>query len=325
MENEQQSAEVTTRTIGSIVQQNAVPLAIIAAGFMFAVSYYLVQTDGRYAARSAPQSAISTEFEERVIPSKGVELPVTWSDLGKQMVETGAIDAGKMAALYQNRGGFPAEYRKLLEQGGNGKLMMTRENAPYLLNLLWALGLANKNPILEDKTEMMNPEYGGVGNFASTGGWTIAKGDAMNHYNMHALVALTADQQKLVDRVSRNIYRPCCGNSTHFPDCNHGMAMLGLLELMASQGVSEEEMYKAALAVNSYWFPDTYLTIAMYMQGKGVEWDTVSPQEMLGEKYSSGAGFQNISSQVNAGSSQGGGGCGVDAGLPAAASEDHHP
>ncbi len=286
---------------------------------MLAVSYYLVQTNGRYAVRSTPQSAIFSQLEESVIPSKGVELSVTWGDLGKRMVELGAIDAGKMAALYKNRGGFPAEYKKLLLQGGNGKLMMTRENAGYLLNLLWALGLANKNPILEDKTEMMNPGYGGAGNFASTGGWTIAKGDAMEHYNMHALVTLTAEQQKLVDRVSRNIYRPCCGNSVHFPDCNHGMAMLGLLELMASQGVGEEEMYKTALAVNSYWFPDTYLTIAMYMQDKGVAWDKASPKEMLGAEYSSAAGYQNISSQVNVPSGQGGnGGCGVDAGAPAA-------
>ncbi len=284
---------------------------------MIAVSYYQVQTGGRYAVRSTPQSTISTQLEESVIPSTGVELSVTWGDLGKRMVEAGAIDAYKMAALYQDRGGFPAEYRKLLEQGGNGKLMMTRENAPYLLNLLWALGLANKNPILEDKTEMMNPGYGGAGNFASTGGWTLAMGDAMEHYNMHSLVPLTATQQKLVDDVSRNIYRPCCGNSTHFPDCNHGMAMLGLLELMASQGVSEKDMYKAALAVNSYWFPDTYLTIAMYMQQKSVAWDKVSPKEMLGADYSSSAGFQNISSQVNVPSGQGGdGGCGVDAGAP---------
>src|SRR3989344_1353776 len=97
--------------------------------------------------------------------------------------------------------------------------------AGYLLNLLWAFGLANKNPILEDASEMMNPGYGGAGNFASTGGWTVAKGNAMGHYNMYALVTLSPEQQALVDRVSRNIYRPCCGNSTHFPDCNHGMAM----------------------------------------------------------------------------------------------------
>src|SRR3989344_1814495 len=312
MEPEQHEQEPHTWRQSPIAKEYAVPIAIVIAGFMFAVSYYLVQTNGRYAVRSAPQSAISTQLEESVIPSKGVELPVTWGDLGKRMVELGAIDADKMAALYQDRGGFPAEYRKLLLQGGNGKLMMTRENAPYLLNLLWALGLATKNAILEDEKEMMNPEYGGSGNFASTGGWTIAKGDAMEHYNMHSLITLTADQQKRVDRVSRNVFRPCCGNSAHFPACNHGMAMLGLLELMAAQGVSEADMYKAALAMNSYWFPDTYMTIAMYMQGKGVTWDKVSPNEMLGADYSSAVGFREISSQVVVPSRGGsGGGCGV--------------
>ena len=325
MEPEQHNKELGPLPQASLIRQYAVPLAIVLAGFMFAVSYYLVQTRNGGAVFAATQSAPTTQLEESVIPSKGVELPVTWGDLGKKLIDAGAIDPTKMAALYQQgRGGFPAEYKKLLEQTGNGKLTITQDNAGYLLNLLWAFGLANKNPILEDKTEMMNPAYGGAGNFASTGGWTIAKGDAMKHYDMHALVPLTADQQKLVDRVSRNIYRPCCGNSTHFPDCNHGMAMLGLLELMASQGVSESDMYKTALAVNSYWFPDTYLTIAMYMQSKGVAWNKVSPKEMLGADYSSGAGFQNIQSKVSVPSNNGGsGGCGVDAGAPAVDSHGH--
>ncbi|MBI5470559.1 hypothetical protein HY968_04565 [Candidatus Kaiserbacteria bacterium] len=322
MEPEQHNQEACTRWQSSVAKEYAVPIAIVIAGFMLAVSYYLVQTGAGNGARFAVQNAPASELEEVVLPMKGVELPVTWGDLGRQLVDAGAIDPVKMAALYKDRGGFPAEYRKLLEQEGNGKIVMTRENAGYFLNLLWALGLANKNSILEDKKEMMNPAYGALppaSGFASTGGWTIANGDAMEHYNMHALITLTVEQQKLVDKVSRNIFRPCCGNSTHFPDCNHGMAMLGLLELMASQGVSESDMYKAALAVNSYWFPDTYLTIAMYMQQKGVAWEAVSPKEMLGEKYSSGAGFQNISSQVNVPSSQGvGGGCGVDAGAPVA-------
>ena len=93
------------------------------------------------------------------------------------------------------------------------------------------------------------------------------------------------------------------------------MAMLGLLELMAAQGVGEKEMYEAALAVNSYWFPDTYLTMAEYMQNKGIDWKKVSPQEMLGVNYSSAAGFRNIASQVSTLSQSGGGnGCGVEAG-----------
>ena len=48
--------------------------------------------------------------------------------------------------------------------------------------------------------------------------------------------------------------------------------MLGLLEIMASQGANEQTMYKTALIVNSYWFPDTYKTIKIYMENKGVDW-----------------------------------------------------
>src|SRR3989338_1681423 len=274
------------------------------------------------------EKIIEDNYEQKVIPEDGVVLPAKWGALGAKMASVGAIDKVKLEELYANRGGLNDKERNLLEGLDNGYLKITPENSGFVLNLLWALGLGNKNEILENGP-MTDKKYGGAGGFASTGGWTLADGGAMNHYSKHRFIVLTPEQQTLVEKVSRGIYRPCCGNSVYFPDCNHGMAMLGLLELMASQGVSEEEMYKAALAVNSYWFPDTYLTIAMYMQGKGVAWQDVSPKEMLGANYSGAAGFQNISSQVNTPSGQGGsGGCGVDAGAPAAAavaSEDHHP
>lgn len=93
------------------------------------------------------------------------------------------------------------------------------------------------------------------------------------------------------------------------------MAMLGFLELMASQGVGEDEMYKAALAANSYWFPDTYLTIAAYMKQNGVEWNNVSPKDVLGVGYSSASGYARVSSQViQPHQEQEGSGCGVDTG-----------
>lgn len=249
-------------------------------------------------------------LEDKVLPSQGVELPVVWGDLGAKLASVGAIDADKFKAIYQQRGAFTEEYKNLLIGQNNGKLVITKDNAGYLLNLFWALGLASKNPILENG-EMTNPAYGGAGNFASTGGWTIAVGNAMNHYSKHKFFNLTAEQQASVDKISKGIYRPCCGNSTHFPDCNHGMAMLGLLELMASQGANEQEMWDAALAINSYWFPDTYLTIATYMENKGIDWNNVSPEEMLGADYSSASGFRRIASQVTAPEQRGGGGCSV--------------
>ncbi|MDO8487719.1 MAG: hypothetical protein Q7S31_00195 [bacterium] len=249
------------------------------------------------------------DLENQVIPTSGVVVPVKWGDLGAQLVKLGVIDRTQFEQIYANAGGL-GDSASLLEDQANSELKITPQNSGVVLNLLWALGLGNKNPIL-DNGPMVDKQNGGAANFASTGGWTIARGDAMQHYSKHTLIKLTAPQQLLVERVSQNIYRPCCDNSTYFPDCNHGMAMLALLELMASQNFSEDEMYKYALAVNSYWFPDTYLTIAKYKASQGVTWDQVNPQEVLGVNYSSATGYQKIRSQVEPVQNSGGGSCGV--------------
>lgn len=252
-------------------------------------------------------SAIATG---EVLPKDGVTLPIIWGSIGKQMMEKGVIDADKFESIYEDKGGLSEEEKALLYGDNNGNIKITPENAGVILNLTWAFGLSNKNSILEEGP-MMDPRYGGAGGFASTGGWSVSRGDAMDHYSKYQFVVLTKEEQELVERVSKNIYRPCCGNSTYFPDCNHGMAMLGLLELMASSGSTEEEMYQNALAVNSYWFPETYLTIDKYFQKRGVTWSQVDAKEVLGELYSSGAGYQQILSDVEPVKIKGGGSCGV--------------
>ena len=208
--------------------------------------------------KQLPKTARQPKFRKKIILKKS--FPKTelfcrqngeiW---GAKMASVGVIDKAKLEELYAGRGGLSDEGRNLLEGLDNGYLKITPENSGFVLNLLWALGLGNKNEIL-DNGPMTDKKYGGAGRFASTGGWTLADGDPMSHYSKHRFMVLTPEQQALAEKVSKGIYRPCCGNSVYFPDCNHGMAMLGLLELMASQGALEEEMYKQALAVNSYWF-----------------------------------------------------------------------
>jgi len=248
-----------------------------------------------------------SELEQKVLPVGGVVLPITWGNLGAQMIDAGVIDAEKFRYMYKQRGLLNEDLETLLsEKKTDDNIEITRENAPLLLNMFWALGLSNKNSILEEGP-MMDPRYGGAHRFASTAGWTLAKGNPMDHYSRHSFFNLTPEQQELVLKVSKGIYRPCCNNSTHFPDCNHGMAMLGLLELAASQGVSEEMLWEIALVVNSYWFPDTYLTIATYKENAGVPWDKVDPKEVLGIDYSSASGYSKIASQVRTPKGQGGG------------------
>ena len=252
----------------------------------------------------------TAKFEKAVLPPEGVVLPVKWGDLGAQMIKVGVIDVDKFEDVYKNQGGLNEETRRLLYDSDNGNIKITKENSGVLLNLLWALGLGNKNTILE-KGPMSDKKYGGADGFASTGGWTLSQGNAMNHYSKHEFVSLTAEQQQLVEKTSWNIYRSCCGNSTYFPDCNHGMAMLGLLELMASQGVSEADMYKAALAVNSYWFPETYTNLAKYFDSRGTPWKKVDPKEVLGAEYSSASGYRNILNKIKPIQQKNGGSCGV--------------
>ncbi|MBI2588052.1 hypothetical protein HYW30_02010 [Candidatus Azambacteria bacterium] len=199
-----------------------------------------------------------------------IVLPVRWGDLKGKMVEAGVIDKEKIGDV---------------------------ETLP-ILTVLWALGLGTKNEILE-QGPMSDPRYGSPARFASTGGWTLARGDAMEHYSRHPFIVLTPEQQELVARVSKNIYRPCCANPAHFPDCNHGMAMLGLLELLASQDANEAEMYRIALEVNSAWFPDTYRAIAKYLESRGTAWENADPKELLGYEFSSAAGYRQVVSELS--------------------------
>lgn len=308
MENEKQKAFF-------LKKEYFLPSAIIISALIIggALIYYSKITENR--ADNNQENSSGSEIvnldENSVIPQEGVELPIIWGDLGARLVDTGVIDASLFESLYSQRGGLDEDMKKILYNSDNGKIKINPQNEGFLLNIFWALGLGNKNPILE-KGPMSDSRYGGAGNFASTGGWTVAKGDPMDHYSKYNFINLTSEQQSLVEKVSQGIYRPCCGNSTYFPDCNHGMAMLGLLELMASQGVSEEKMYEVALKVNSYWFPDTYLTIAKYLQEKkNVSFNEADPKEILGKNYSSGSGFQAILKEVTPAEGSGGGGCGV--------------
>lgn len=256
------------------------------------------------------ESAVAIIHDE-VIPTQGIVLPIRWDDIGLQMVEKGVIDQEAFEAVYANRGGMGDDMQGLLDGTTVSAIMMNPENNGVLLNILWAFGLSNRNAILEEGP-MMDKKYGGnAGGFASTGGWTLSKGDAMNHYSMHTFVELTDEQQGRVERVSQGIFRPCCGNSTHFPDCNHGMAMLGLLELLAAENTSEDDMYAVALQVNAYWFPDTYLTIAQYFADKGIAWNNVDPQEVLGFDYSSAQGYARVLEEMGPTGLDSGASCGV--------------
>jgi hypothetical protein len=295
---------VTKEINSKLTKKDAVGILIV-----FFVTLAIFASDGGEPRQGVSKMLPAINVEE-VIPKESIVLPIVWGDLGKKMVESGVIDASKFEMLYSRRGELGEYERALLYSANNGQLVINQENAGVVLNLLWAFGLSNKNSILENGP-MTDPRYGEAGNFASTGGWTLAMGNPMNHYSQHGFIVLTPSQQALVERVAKTIYRPCCDNATYFPDCNHGMAMLGLLELMASRGASETEMYKVALVVNSFWFPDVYQTIAQFFASQGISWTDIDPKTVLGPEYSSASGYSRILTLVKPPESTSGPGCSV--------------
>ncbi len=138
-------------------------------------------------------------------------------------------------------------------------------------------------------------ENGQAGNFASTGGWSLGKKPGGELLNSAEIITLTSEQQAVVERVAKNSYRPCCGNPTAFPDCNHGIAALGLAELLASQGASAEQIAAAVKAANGMWFSQQYFELAVYFEAtEGKDWNDVDPWVVVSKEYSSSSGWANM-------------------------------
>lgn len=279
--------QVAWITVGLV----AVYVVVMASGWI---------PSGKSNTTQAKDSQTSTNVEttmlyEQINPKDGYNLSVSYGDLGPQLLASGVISYDAFAAIYQNAGSpLSAELVEILKNGSDQDIIINSENAYYLLNFFWAVGLANRNTILTEGPMVQNSD-GKVENFASTGGWSLATKPISDLYASLDLIPLTEEQQKLVEEVAQGIYRPCCDNPTHFPDCNHGMAMLGILELMASQGANTDQMFEAAKYINAYWFPQQTLEAAVYLKAnEGVDFADADPRLVVGKGMSSASGAKMV-------------------------------
>ncbi len=225
----------------------------------------------------------------KVLPEEGFQSKVALKDSIVKLADLGVIDREKFAALYANRGGLPGGLADVLDKASDAPILLTRENASHYVNLLWPLGLAN---YLEgNKKSPIVGEF--LFRFASTGGWNLGKEkNGGEYFNKFPIVSLTPEQEAMVIRVAENVYRPCCNNSTFFQDCNHGSALLGLFALGAAQGLTEEDLYREALAFNSFWFPTNYAQLGVYFKAvKGIDWKDVDAKSVLHKDLSSVTGW----------------------------------
>lgn len=249
-------------------------------------------------------------LKQQVLPQNGYRTSLKWKDLGKKLVEAGAIDKAKFEESITGDPDGVASM-KYMDGSSEDNISVSEKNAHFLVNFFWALGLANKSKVLDEGP--MQTGTNPTANFASTGGWTLGAKPVMEIYSATEIIPLTPLQQDLVKQIADNVFRPCCGNATSFPDCNHGMAALGYIEWAVYNGMPENQIYKDLLAFNSFWFPQNYVEMAVYFDKQGTKWQNVDPKLALSKDYSSSAGAARIKQSIQGvpGIQSQGGGCGA--------------
>ena len=232
-----------------------------------------------------------------VVPREGFQSRIALKDTVSRLIGERVLDPRKFISLYDRPGGTPPAVRYLLKWPSPNPILLTAETATAYVNLLWPLGLANR--MSTNEKSQINTVT--LPNFASTAGWWLGEEpNGAAYFNKLPVVALTSKQEALATRVAETTFRPCCNNSTFYQDCNHGSALLGLLELGASQGLSEDELYREALGFNSFWFQDTYVKTAMYFRiFEDTEWRDADPKLVMGYDYSAiGPWRKNVEARI---------------------------
>lgn len=232
-------------------------------------------------------SSLSQDIASQVTPSAGINTGISFGDSIPKLIAGGALDPAKLRSL---SGGLPDWVERLLVAPSTMPILFSQETALYLVNLLWPLGLSTR-AAFNEKSPINTLR---LPSFASTGGWILGREkNGYIYFNKIDAMKMTGRQKAMVLDTATKSFRPCCDNSTLFQDCNHGSALLGLMELAASQGATPDRLYQIALAANSYWFSEEYSKTALYFwHFQNRSWGEIAPQLILGRDFSSLSGWK---------------------------------
>jgi len=221
------------------------------------------------------EELVISDYIEIVTPKAGFATSVRWGDSVAKMVQEGVLDPQKLEGILTKNYSqeMKPEWKSILE-GKDSTLTINSDNAVFMMYVLWTLAKHNNNQILTSSPIASYFENYDIG-------------VGRPGYSDVLLLSLTPEQQAIAKKVAENAYRPCCGQSTAAPDCSHGFSALGLIQLMASQGYSEKEIFDTFIQFNSFWFPETYIKTALYFKAtEGLDWKDVSKELVAGAEYS---------------------------------------
>lgn len=237
-----------------------------------------------------------TGIEGQLFPPQGHTLPVKWDTVPEMLVKSGALNVSLIKNALQQDGQPLTRYEQgVLNGTETGNVILNYTDMPFVLYLLWGIGINNNNTIINEGP--MTHFGGNVNNLASTAGYAPLGRLSLGQID---LIRMTPAEQNISNYVAENTYRPCCNNPTMFPDCNHGAAALGLIELMAAQGFNQSTIFTGVEEFDVMAFPNQYVTIAEYLGMKGSSWSEMPARTILSSNFSSAAGFSQVQAYVSA-------------------------
>ncbi len=288
-----------------------VVLGLLVVAGLIAVAGTAINATGTQSNNALNRTLNQTVLAAQVIPQNGYTLPFKWGDVVHKLVETGALNVSNLLIILNNSGQplTPVE-KEILNGTYDGYIRFNSANTEFSQLVLWALGINNNNTIINNgpiinastqyadqinsnaaSNQKVTVGYIASNYFASTGGYAPVGSLQLGGLD---LINLTSQQQALMYDVATHSYRPCCDNPTAFPDCNHGAAALGLVELLASQNANQTQMFSAIKYFYQYQFPQQYIKIAAYFDLHGENYSQVNPSEVMSYGFSSYTGFSNV-------------------------------
>jgi hypothetical protein len=98
---------------------------------------------GMNAWKKAGQTVMNLQsLTDQVLPKNGATLSVSWGDIWPKLVASGVIDLTKFKETVK----LTPEQEIILTQGSDQKITINAENSQFIVDALWALGLAQKAP-----------------------------------------------------------------------------------------------------------------------------------------------------------------------------------
>jgi len=232
-----------------------------------------------------------------LLPEKKV-LPVTWQGIPFKLLEEKIVDLEKLKAYSQRYGQSVTEDDlKIFDRDYNGNIEVTQSNSVLVYNVLWAIGFAQKSPILDYELEKYGWDTvknlaGYYFSFANLGnGSTLPQ----SGYNYFDFISLNEEQKALAMKIAGKSAVPSCGNPLLLPDCSCSFAVDALILMLASQGVNDRQIYKAMKDVYPYRFPGLYVKHAvLFKLTKNQNWSEVDAEKLVSLEFSSAQGAAQV-------------------------------